>query len=138
MFDKKKIEFAVKAFIIHQGKFLIMHKNGDEKDLWELPRGRLEFGETANETVIRELKEETGLMIEQLKIIDTWDRIEENYQITGIIYLCSLKEGQVRLSDEHDNYKWIPITSSSVNVLYDTFKNRMVHWDWAKINNGIW
>lgn len=41
----KKIDFGVKAFIVQEGKFLVMHNNGETKDLWELPGGRMEFGE---------------------------------------------------------------------------------------------
>lgn len=126
----KKIDFGVKAFIIHNENFLVMHNYGEGEDLWELPGGRLEFGETAEKTVVRELKEETGLLIEPLKIIDTWDHIEEDYQITGIIYLCRFIEGEISLSDEHDDYKWIPVKKSSVDILYDAFRLRMINWDW--------
>jgi 8-oxo-dGTP diphosphatase len=134
---EKKIDFGVKAFIIHNDKFLVMHNYGEEQDLWELPGGRLEFGETAEKTVVRELIEETGLLIEPLKILDTWDLVQENYQITGIIYLCKLKEGEVKLSHEHDAYKWIDVERSSIETLYGVFKSRMINWDWEQLKKGI-
>jgi 8-oxo-dGTP diphosphatase len=82
MGDYKKIYFAVKAFILNEGKFLVMHKNGVQEDLWELPGGRMEFGETAEETLIRELIEETELLVTPIRVLDTWNCVFENYQIT--------------------------------------------------------
>lgn len=135
MGDKKKIDFGIKAFLIHKDKFLVMHNNGEEEDLWELPGGRMEFGETVEETLVRELKEETGLVVEPVKILDWWNYLQENYQIAGIIYLCNLKEGEITLSDEHDDYKWLPIERRSVEFLYDAFKTRMINWEWSIIKN---
>lgn len=127
----KKIDFGVKAFIIRDGKFLVMHNNGEKRDLWELPGGRMQFGENAEQTLKRELIEETGLCVELIKILDTWDRfVGEDYQVTGIICLCSLKEGQVTISDEHDAYQWLPVNRTSLVYLYEHFKSRMEKWDW--------
>lgn len=47
MADNKKIDIGVKALIFNEDKFLVMHNKGVEEDLWELPGGRMEFGETA-------------------------------------------------------------------------------------------
>lgn len=127
----KKIDFGVKAFIIRDGNFLVMRNNGEKRDLWELPGGRMQFGENAIQTLKRELIEETGLSVEMIKILDTWDRfVGEDYQVTGIICLCSAKEDQIVISDEHDAYQWLPVKRSSVEWLYDHFKSRMEKWDW--------
>ena len=131
---EKKIDFGVKAVLIHNGKFLVMHNDGEKRDLWELPGGRLEFGETAAMTVVRELKEETGLLVDPVRILDTWDHIEEKYQITGIIYLCRLVDGEIRLSDEHDAYKWLPVEKESVDIMYGAFRNRMINWNWDELS----
>lgn len=133
MKNNKKLEFGVKALIIRDGKFLVMHNNGVKDDLWELPGGRMEFGETAEEALERELMEETGLKVKPLRLLDTWDLIRGNHHITGIIYLCSLEEGEVTLSDEHDAYKWIDANKESIDRVYDIFKTRMENWDWDEI-----
>ena len=44
MENGKKIHFAVKAFILDEDNFLVMHKSGVEEDAWELPGCRMEFG----------------------------------------------------------------------------------------------
>lgn len=119
--------------ILNNDKFLVMHNNGVKKDLWELPGGRMDFGETAEETLKREILEETGLVVRPIKLLDTWNLVDENYQITGIIYLCQLEEGEVRLSDEHDEFKWIGTDQESLQMMYDVFRVRMINWNWDEI-----
>lgn len=129
-----KIDFGVKALIIKDNKFLAMHNNGVKEDLWELPGGRMEFGETAEETLKREIMEETGLIVKPIKLLDTWNLIlREDYQIAGIIYLCELEEGEVKLSEEHDAFRWINAGEESLNLMYPTFRSRMINWNWDEI-----
>lgn len=133
MTDSKNIEFGVKALIVNEGKFLVMHNSGVKEDLWELPGGRMEYGETAEETLMREISEETGVTVKPIKLLDTWNLVKSEYQITGIIYLCILEKGKVRLSDEHDAFKWINLGTESLDLMYDVFKVRMMNWDWEGI-----
>jgi ADP-ribose pyrophosphatase YjhB (NUDIX family) len=131
-----RIDIGVKALIFNEGKFLVMHNNGVEEDLWELPGGRMEFGETAEETLRREMIEETGLVVEPIRLLDTWNLIREDYQIAGIIYLCKFEKGEVRLSDEHDAFKWISTDEESLQMVYEDFRVRMLNWNWDEIRGG--
>ncbi|GCD11058.1 NUDIX domain-containing protein [Clostridium tagluense] len=135
--DTNKIEFATKALILRDGTYLALHKTGAKHDFYELPGGRMEFGETAEETLIRELKEETNFVVEPIRLLDTWNFISQNHQITGVIYLCKIKEGDFKLSDEHDKYEWLKFNDVSINLMYDVFKERMVNWDMKKIEEGM-
>jgi 8-oxo-dGTP diphosphatase len=127
---ERRLFFAVKALILHEGRFLAMHRSDGKNDSLDLPGGRMEFGETAEETVIREVMEETGLIIKPIRVLDTWNSIiREDYQITGIIYLSSLEGGDVRLSAEHDRYEWLG--ANAIGRLYRVFRERMANWDWA-------
>lgn len=137
MTNNKNIQFGVKALIVNEGKFLVMHNNGVKEDLWELPGGRMEYGETAEETLMREIAEETGVTVKPIKLLDTWNLVKKEYQITGIIYLCILDKGEVRLSDEHDAFKWINIETESLDLMYDVFKVRMINWDWNEIQECL-
>lgn len=136
--NKDKIYFAVKGFLLHENKFLIMHDNGhnrQEQNLWELPGGRMEFGETAEETLIREMKEETGLTVKPIKVLDTWNSVRGDHQITGIIYYCQAEEYEVKLSSEHDDYKWVAADASSIENMFPWFKERMINWNWEKVKS---
>ena len=132
--DKRNIEFAVKAIIIKDGKFLALHRKGAIGGWFDLPGGRMEYGETAEETVIREVKEETGLSVKPIRVIGTWNNVKEEYQITGIFYLCSLKDSdEVILSEEHDDYKWFDANRESIFDLHKVFKVRMEQWEWKEL-----
>lgn len=52
--------------------------------------------------------------LEPIKLLDTWSFIAKDYQITGIIYLCVIKEGSLTLSDEHDKYEWLEFNKQSI------------------------
>ena len=127
--NNKLIEFAVKALIVNECSFLALRDSKHPK--YELPGGRMEFSETAEETVIREVMEETGLQIAPISLLDTWNFVSETRQITGIIYLCKIINGdKVNLSDEHDVYEWLPATAESFEKMNRLFAPQMRKWDW--------
>lgn len=132
---KKNIEFAVKAIVLCEGKFLALHRKDTNGKWFDLPGGHMEYGETAEDTVIREVKEEAGLDIRPIRVLDTWNSVREEYQITGIFYLCEvIKFPAVKLSEEHDFYEWFSINEESINNMHDVFKIKMKKWNWNEMN----
>lgn len=125
-----KPQFTVKALIIKDNKFLAVHKTTEKTPLMELVGGRMEFRETAEKTLEREVFEETGLCVKQIKLLDTWNLVKDTFQVTGIIYLCTITSGKLTLSDEHNRYEWLDLDSSSVKFMQDCFAERMRNWDW--------
>lgn len=131
--SSKRIEFAVKAIILKNGKFLALHRKDARSRLFDLPGGRMEFGETAEETVIREVREETGLVIKPICILGSWNNVKEDFQIIGIFYLCSANNEPIRLSDEHDEYRWLDANKRSLDEMHPVFRIKMECWDWDKL-----
>ena len=89
--------FAV-AVIFNQDKKILLVKSTYQKfHPWGLPGGNLNYGESPEDAVMREIFEETGLYIEVEKflLVKTWlpDRV-------GLYYLCSIKNGKFHPSDE--------------------------------------
>jgi 8-oxo-dGTP diphosphatase len=121
--------FGVKAIIRNNNKFLIMHKKSWEKGIWELPGGRMELGENAEETLAREIMEETGLTVTPLRLLDTWKFLTDACKITGVIYLCDKKDGEIKLSHEHDEYKWVEFNEETLEQMHTAYRERMRNWN---------
>ncbi len=119
----KSISFAVKGIIIKDKQLLIVKRR--DCDIWELPGGRLEFGETAEETLVREMNEETGLKVEPKEIVGTWNKFIKDWQITGIIYTCTTKDYNVTISSEHSEYKWVLPDSQDFKLLHPMFRDKI-------------
>jgi len=74
----------------------------------DLPGGRLEFGETAEQTLKREVQEELNVDIEPIRLVYTWTYIpNETFQVVGVIYNSRIIAGELRVSAELDGYEWV-------------------------------
>ncbi len=76
---------------------------------WDLPGGDLDFGEEPDKAILREIKEEIGLKVEDLKIFDAEAHIikDENIHWITLGYRCVALTTDVILSWEHSDYKWV-------------------------------
>lgn len=134
---EKQMFFSVKALIAGNNAFLAVYNLVDGIKLWDLPGGRMEFGETAEETVKREILEELNVEITPLKVIDTWNYMHsDNCQITGIVYYCELLTTEIKLSDEHDGYEWIDFEKAYTVFTKDFLLEKIQLWDWEMITNN--
>ncbi|MBI4363519.1 MAG: NUDIX domain-containing protein [Candidatus Doudnabacteria bacterium] len=104
---------AAKAFIVKDGKLLLLkrrpndvHKPGQ----WDIPGGRLELGENPFEGLKRETREETGLEIEMVMPIDVhFFTRDDGQKIQLTIFICKPKSEDIKLSEEHTEYKWMDL-----------------------------
>lgn len=100
---------AIKAVIYKDGKYLLLFKSSKEDiapESFDFPGGRLKFGEQPEETLIREVREETGLEIKPIGVFSCWTLIKDRFQLVGIDFFCQLNTGEERLSREHITFLW--------------------------------
>ena len=98
--------FAV-AVIINEDKQILLVKSTYQRvHSWGLPGGSLDYGESPEDAVVREILEETGLNIEikRFLLVKTWlpDRV-------GLYYLCNIKNGEFHPSDEVSEFGYFSI-----------------------------
>lgn len=106
---------AVGGIILWDRKVLIIQRSSNERtfpNLWELPSGKKEEGESIKEAAIREVKEETGLDVEIIKPVSSFDyQIERDGKVLNchqINFLVRPKGNlEVKLSPEHQAFAWI-------------------------------
>ncbi len=123
MDNHKHIGFAVKALIRRGDEFLILKKSGLEDvnpNSWDIPGGRVNYGEDPEDALIREINEETGLKVKNLRLLNLWNILKEelNLYLIGANYLCEFVSGDLRLSHEHKTAKWVNIKEILNNKEY--------------------
>lgn len=112
-----QINFSVKGLIIKDHHFLALHKTSAKHTQLDLPGGKARFEESAEEALIREIEEETNLIVSPKQVLTTWQFVNEDYLIMGVLYLCELIEGDLILSGEHNYYEWLPLDITSATRL---------------------
>jgi 8-oxo-dGTP pyrophosphatase MutT (NUDIX family) len=122
-----KLFVATKAVISHGGKILIIRESGAYAEgtkigHYDLPGGRLKPGEHFNRTLGREVFEETGLKIKVGKPIavnESWPTVKgKKWQIVRMFFECRALSTDVKLSVDHDAYKWInPAEYKGANII---------------------
>jgi len=108
------VQAAVKGLIVNDDKFLMLQQKSRGKVWWDLPGGRIKYGEDPAESLKREVFEETHLDVDILNPIGVWHFFLEHdkVQIVCLTFLCKLKSGEIDLNKNPDNdeelvmYRW--------------------------------
>jgi ADP-ribose pyrophosphatase YjhB (NUDIX family) len=102
----------------------LLLKRANPPLIWGPPGGKLKINENPVDGLKREVYEETGFVIKILLPVTTWFGKFNNRNILSIDYLCQYEAGQIKLSDEHEKYKWLSIKDLEDNQnLYFNLSN---------------
>lgn len=106
-----KFPLTVKAIIRKDGKILVLKRSAtdDHKPgVWETPGGGIDRIESPQEAIAREVLEETGLTVEVREPFNVFTFKKDNGEFkVGITFLCEYRSGEVALSHEHSEYRFI-------------------------------
>lgn len=105
---------VVAAVIKNENKiFATARGYGEFKGQWEFPGGKIEAGETPQEALVREIKEELETTIQVGDLIDTIEYDYPTFHLSMDCYWCDVVEGELKLLEE-ESARWL-----SKEELYD-------------------
>lgn len=105
---------GVGAVVVRDGKALIVKRAHEpRKGEWSLPGGLLELGESLQDAVRREIKEETSLAVSVGPIIETFDRVHRDddgrirYHFVIVDFVCWSHEGEAVPGSDAEGVAWV-------------------------------
>jgi ADP-ribose pyrophosphatase YjhB (NUDIX family) len=120
---------------------VLLVRRGSEplKGHWSLPGGMLELGEPLTAGVVREVEEETGLLVEAVELVELLDRIHRDgnrvrYHYVIADYLCRVVGGELKAASDADAVRWVEraewIASSALQL--DSVAVRVIETGWQR------
>lgn len=100
--------------IIFDDKKRILFCHRTDRDMWNLPGGRLKKGEAPWEGVVREVKEETGFDVEVEKLTGIYSKPHEDDIV--IQFACNIIGGEMKINDEADKIKYFAFSEIPSNT----------------------
>ena len=106
--ELKHIKVAAAVIRKNDKVFATQRGYGNYKDWWEFPGGKVESGETSEEALIREIKEElrTKIIVDQFLTTVEYDYPE--FHLSMDCFWCHIEEGELTLL-EHEAAKWLSL-----------------------------
>lgn len=121
------------AAVEHDGAVLLIHKT--DNDLWALPGGGHEPGETITRTVVREVLEETGYLVEVTGLVGTYTNPHhviayddgEVRQQFSLCFTARLVGGEARTSSESRAVAWVTPADTARLPMHPSMRLRLQH-----------
>lgn len=109
-----RISVGVGGVVVVKGRTLLIRRAKPPlQGQWTIPGGTVEVGETLNEAVVREMAEETGLLVEPLEVLAVFDRIERDeegevvFHHVIVDFLCRRLSGEAQAASDALEARWV-------------------------------
>jgi len=131
---------GVGAVIVKDGRVLLVQR-GTEPALgrWSIPGGLIEVGEALSEAVVREVREETGLEIQPVELVELLDRIHRDgdrvrYHYVIADYLCRVVSGTLNAASDAAAVRWVERSewNSHSALVLDPITVRVIEAGWQR------
>ena len=117
------IRQSIEAWIYHpeDGEILLLRVENEKVSFWQPITGGIESGESPEEACLREIKEETGLLLACPNLTSLGDftvKIDENLTIHKHLFLVLTVQKQIQISDEHVGDQWVALDKVSSQLYW--------------------
>ena len=134
---------GVGAVSVHNGRVLLVQRGTEPlKGRWTIPGGLVDVGESLHEAVVREAREETGLVVEPVELVELLDRIHHQgdrvrYHYVIADYLCRMVGGELLAASDADAVRWIERSewNSHSALQIDPITTRVIEAAWQRARN---
>jgi len=108
-----RFRVAVSALIFDDGRILLAHRR--DIDWWNLPGGGMEVGETVDEALRREVREETGLVVEIERLVGVYSKPQK--QEVVLTFRCHVTGGTLSATEESCECRYFAPHDLPTNIL---------------------
>ena len=109
---------SVDILAIHQGRLLLMRRVNDPgRGVWFVPGGRIRYGETLNDAVLRVLREETSLIPVSMEVKGSMCHFWSDAHYVTTFFRIDVSGDIVCMNDEHDKYLWVSVLPDDTHPL---------------------
>lgn len=123
---------AASAVVVDDEGRILLHRRSDN-DLWSIPGGAMEIGESIAETAVRETREETGLEVRPLYVVAVYSNphhvVEyadgEVRQQFSVCFACEVVGGAVSPSDESTEVRFVDPSRSAELAMTESMRRRI-------------
>ena len=127
MDERKHIEVVAAIIVRDRRIFATQRGYGEWKDWWEFPGGKIEPGETPEEALAREIKEELETVIEVGELIHTVEYDYPTFHLSMDCFWCEIIKGNLVLKEAEDarwltkdqlyDVKWLPADITLIDII---------------------
>lgn len=104
--DQRLHSVSVAGVVVNEtGQVLVIQRR--DNGHWEAPGGILELGETFEEGVVREVAEETGILVAVERLTGVYKNMTRG--IVALVYRCHPTEGATQATEESSQVRWVPL-----------------------------
>jgi dihydroneopterin triphosphate diphosphatase len=121
--------FVFRLHPVHEFEILLLHRSADEiilPGIWQIVTGGIDAGETAFDAARREVAEETGFLCDELIVLpyvgSFYFAKKDAIEMQAAFACRATPDFEVRLSHEHQNFRWLPYDEAMEKLVFPTQK----------------
>jgi ADP-ribose pyrophosphatase YjhB (NUDIX family) len=126
---------AASAIVVDAEGRILLHKRADN-EFWSIPGGGMEPGESIADTIVREVREETGIEARVEKLLGVYSNPNhvsvyddgEVRQQFSVCFLCHAVGGQLRVSSESTDVRFVELGETQALPIHPSIRLRIQHY----------